>query len=66
MSKVLQQAADLIERPVKIVYAKLNGSESLPSGGIDLNELTSLQGIDLTSLKAEGKPENVALLPYSR
>lgn len=44
MSKVLQEAVVIANRPIKIVYAKATEAESLPIGGIDLNELISTQG----------------------
>lgn len=44
MSKVLEEAVALTNRTIRIVYAKTIESESLPSGGIDLNELTSTKG----------------------
>lgn len=43
-AKVLQEAVALTKRPIKIIYAKLTESESLPAGGIDLNELSSTNG----------------------
>lgn len=66
MSKVLQEAVKLAKKPIKIIYAKSTESEALPAGGIALNELISTKGVDFNSLKSGGKPDDVALLPYSR
>ena len=66
MSKIINEAVAITKCPIKIVYAKTTASDLLPAGGIDFNELTNTKGIDLTTMKSGGHPEDIALLPYSR
>lgn len=49
MSDILKKAIDVIQRPIKIVYVKEVESESLPSNGIDINELVNPKGEESTS-----------------
>lgn len=44
MSKTLQQAVEITQRPIRIIYVKQSESEPLPSGGIDLDDLISTTG----------------------
>lgn len=43
-SSTIQEAIELCKRPIKVVYVKEKEAESLPVGGIDFNELISLDG----------------------
>lgn len=44
MSKVLQDAVAMTKRPIKIIYAKETENESLPAGGINIDDLISTKG----------------------
>lgn len=44
MSNVLQQAVAMTKRQITIIYAKEKENESLPKGGIDINDLITTKG----------------------
>lgn len=44
MAKTLQQAVELTKRPIKTIYVKGTEVESLPAGGIDLQDLITTTG----------------------
>lgn len=67
MSGVLEKAVKMSQLPIKIIYSKEHENEALPVNGINVDDLTTTSGVDLSSLKTSERDQNeTALLPYSR
>lgn len=64
MSGILAEAVAMAKRPIKIVYVKETQAESLPAGGIDLEDLISTDGEKIDELFEETNGSPIKKLIY--